>query len=104
MKLSKSRYVLGSKCKKLLWLSCYKSDLIENINDSVLESGNKVGELARSLFGKYHLIEYNQDKSKMIDETKNCLNDDVKVICEASFSYNGNYCAVDILKVIQILF
>ena len=100
MNLSKSRYVLGKRCEKLLWLSCYKKDeLEEQSNDSVLENGNKIGELARHLFGDdYILIEYNEDKQVMIDTTFKYLKESPNVICEASFSYEGNFCSVDILK------
>ena len=56
MNLSKSRYTLGIRCKKLLWLSCYKGEEKEDLgNESVLENGNKVGDLARGLFGNYNL-------------------------------------------------
>ena len=60
MNLSKSRYVLGVRCPKLLWLSCYKSEeAIDQNNDNILENGNEVGDLARHLFGNdYVLIEY----------------------------------------------
>ena len=99
MNLSKSRYVLGKRCEKLLWLSCYKiEEQSEQNNDSILENGNKVGDLARHLFGNYILISYNDDKKIMIDDTEKYLSDKPNIICEASFSYDGNFCSVDILK------
>ena len=100
MNLSKSKYVLGKRCEKLMWLSTYKKDEAEESNDNVLENGNKVGELARELFGKeYILIEYNEsNKQEMIDETSKYLIKKPNIICEASFSYNNNFCSIDILK------
>ena len=99
MNLSKSKYVLGKRCEKLLWLSCYKmEEAEEENNDSVLENGNRVGELARNLFGNYILIEYNDNKQKMIDDTTKYLKEVPNIICEASFSYKNNFCSVDILK------
>lgn len=100
MNLSKSRYVLGKRCEKLLWLSCYKpEEQEEQNNESVLENGNQIGDLARHLFGdKYILIEYNDDKQKMIDDTLKYLKNKPNIICEASFSYDGNFCSVDVLK------
>ena len=99
MNLSKSRYTLGIRCKKLLWLSCFKSEEAEDLgNDSVFENGNKVGDLARSLFGEYTLIDYDTNYKNMIDETTKYLNNKPNIICEASFSYDGNFCSVDILK------
>ena len=37
----------------------------------------------------------------MILNTKTLLEGESKIICEASFSYNGNFCSVDILKKID---
>ena len=99
MNLSKSRYTLGVRCKKLLWLSCYKGEEAEDLgNASVLENGNKVGDLARSLFGNYTLINYDGNYKNMIDDTRKELLNKPNIICEASFSYDGNFCSVDILK------
>ena len=98
MNLSKSKYVQGIRCSKLMWLSVYKKEeAIEN-NDSILEKGTEVGETARGIFGNYKLVEYNIDKQKMVDETNKYLADKPNIICEASFIYDNNYCAVDILK------
>lgn len=100
MNLSKSKYCLGRRCTKDLWLSSYKpEEAEEQSNDATLDNGNKVGDLARHLFGNdYVLIEYNDDHQVMVDITKKCLEDKKSIICEASFIYDGNYCAVDILK------
>ena len=100
MNLSKSRYTSGVTCKKKLWLSCYKSDeALDTGNEIVLANGNKVGDLARHLFGDdYVLIDYDKGFQSMIDETKKCLDNNTSIICEASFNYDGNFCSVDILK------
>ena len=99
MNLSKSRYTLGVTCGKKLWLTCYKPDEAEDLgNDNVLDNGTKVGELARSLFGKYELIEFDTNFKNMIDNTNKLLANKPNIICEASFSYDGNFCSVDILK------
>ena len=103
MNLSKSRYTKGVTCEKYLWLSCYKPDEAEDMgNDAVFSNGNKVGDLARHLFGDdYTLIEYTTDYKKMIDDTKEAIDRKDKVICEASFSFEGNFISVDILKVMN---
>ena len=99
MNLSKSRYTLGVTCPKYLWLSCYKKEEAKDLgNDAVFANGNKVGDLARGLFGDYVLIEYNENYSKMISDTEKELANKPNIICEASFSYDGNFCSVDILK------
>ena len=99
MNLSKSRYTQGVTCKKMLWLSCYKKEEAEGTgNDAVLDNGTKVGELAKRIFGKYTDIEYNNDKKQMIIQTEEALKNKPNIITEASFSYNHNFCSVDILK------
>ena len=97
MNLSKSKYTTGVTCEKKLWLSCYKPEEAEETRNIFLESGKRVGEFARSLFGEYVLIE-NQEYPKMIEETNKALEKKNNIICEASFSYNGNFCSVDILR------
>lgn len=99
MNLSKSKYTQGVICEKLLWLSSYKNEEAEETgNDAVFENGNRVGELARSLFGNYVLINHDDGYQEMINKTLIELDSKPNVICEASFSYDGNFCSVDILK------
>ena len=99
MNLSKSKYTQGVICEKLLWLSCYKKEEAEDTgNDAVLANGNKVGDLARGLFGNYVLINHDDGYQEMINKTLIELDSKPNVICEASFSYDGNFCSVDILK------
>ena len=99
MNLSKSRYTLGVRCEKLLWLTCFKKEEMEEIkNDSVFDNGNLVGDLARRLFGDYKLINYDDNYQNMINDTKDELFNKPNIICEASFDYQGNFCSVDILK------
>lgn len=99
MNLSKSRYTQGVICPKKLWLSCYKIEEAEDMgNESILNNGTKIGELARSLFGDYVLIDFTTDFSKMLDDTQKQLENKPNIVCEASFSYDNNFCSVDILK------
>lgn len=99
MYLSKSKYCLGYQCEKILWLEKYKSEeKIETKNESVLDNGTDVGIYAQELFGKHMVVEFNENLSKMIDDTKKYLKEKSIVLCEASLSYNNNFCSVDILK------
>jgi hypothetical protein len=41
------------------------------------------------------------DYKKMIENTKECLEKGVEVVCEGSFAYYGHYCAVDILRKVK---
>lgn len=101
---SKSKYCGLWQCPKIAWLRKYKPDEI-TIDGSVLarmEAGNIVGDLAMGLFGDFvEVTAYNGDNidlSKMIENTKTEIEKGTPVICEASFDFNGLYCAVDILK------
>ncbi len=101
---SKSKYCGLWQCPKIAWLRKYKPDEI-TVDGSVLarmEAGNIVGDLAMGLFGDFvEVTAYDGEKidlSKMIEKTKAEMAKGTPVICEASFDFNGLYCAVDILK------
>ena len=99
MNLSKSKYCNAIQCKKMLWLDTNKSGVKSDMtNESVLDNGVEVGEIARRLFGQYESIPYNEDLNIMIVDTKKALLQDNIVITEASFLYDNNFCSVDILK------
>lgn len=102
---SKSRYCLAWQCPKLLWLSKFKPEL--KPEDPSLQArfdeGNVVGDLAMNLFGDFtEVTAYKDDGkldlNKMQELTRECVANGVQNICEASFNYNGLYCAVDILR------
>ena len=104
LSFSKSKYCGLWQCPKIAWLRKYKPDEI-TVDGSVLarmEAGNVVGDLAMGLFGDFvDVTAYNGDNidlSKMIENTKAEIEKGTPVICEASFVFNGLYCAVDILR------
>ena len=105
MNFSKSRYCEFCQCPKAAWLHKYKPEVREQ--DASVEArmvtGNEVGDLAMGLFGDYiDVTVYNEDGkidlSRMEELTKQYIHEGRNVICEASFDYNGLYCAVDILR------
>lgn len=102
---SKSKYCNFWTCPKQEWLNRYKPEVaVPDVGrEARMATGNVVGDLAMGLFGDYvEVTEYSEngklDLSKMIERTKVEMEKGTEVICEASFSYNGLYCAVDILK------
>lgn len=96
--LSKSKYCKGVQCKDILYYDKHNpEDAVETANSSVLDNGTEVGELARGIFGDYLNVSFNEDLSKMIEETNKYLENDNCIITEASFNYDGNFCSVDIL-------
>lgn len=103
--ISKSRYTLFRQCPKALWLKMYKPELcvISDALQQRFQAGSIVGDLAKGLFGKYvEVTTYNKDGkldlAKMVVKTHKCIDSETDVICEAAFRYDGDYCAVDILK------
>lgn len=89
----------------MLWLKTYRPQLYEVAPEvqARMDEGNAVGDLAMGLFGEFTEVtalkaDGRLDVSRMIENTKNALIAGVSVICEASFSYHGLYCAVDILR------
>ena len=100
MSLSKSKYCQGIQCNKMLWLLKNKPELKEDINnESIFEVGNTIHEVAKYLFGRHINIEFNSNLKEMIDNTAlTCESYKDVVITEASFSYQNNFCSVDILK------
>lgn len=97
---SKSRYCCGVQCPKMLWLKKNMPDEFDDsvMNQAILSAGNDVGDLAMGLFGDYTEVPYSDNLSEMIPTTQKLIDDGVKNICEASFSYDGCFCSVDILK------
>ena len=97
--LSKSSYCKCVQCEKILWLNQYKKDIaIAEDKESVFETGKKVGEYAKRLFGNYVDIPLDKTLNERIKKTDELLNDKANVITEASFIYENNFCSVDILK------
>ena len=102
--LSKSKYTGLWQCPKIAWLRQYKPEAatIDEMVQARFEAGNMVGDLAMGLFGDFvEVTTYSGEKldlPKMIEKTVVEMEKGTENICEASFSYNGLYCAVDILK------
>lgn len=107
-RLSKSRYTLFCQCPKALWMRVYKPDEAE-VDEALqarFEQGNVVGDLAMGLFGDFKEVTVKKadgslDLTKMIELTLQYMDEGVENICEASFNYEGNYCAVDILRKVK---
>ena len=97
--LSKSSYCKCVQCQKILWLDKYKPGLAaaEN-NESSLKKGREVGELAKELFGEYEDIPIDENIGLRIKKTQELLKNKPNIITEASFSFDNNFCSVDILK------
>ena len=103
--LSKSRYTAFCQCPKNLWLKVYKPEEapVDEGLQARFEQGTVVGQLAMKLFGDFKKVHAEkEDKSldlgKMVELTRQWMEEGVENICEASFALEGHYCAVDILR------
>ncbi|MCQ2444985.1 MAG: hypothetical protein MJ061_05815, partial [Mailhella sp.] len=59
---SKSRYCSALQCPKMLWLETRRPELFDDsvMNDTVLQAGTALGELARGLFGDFAPVPYGE--------------------------------------------
>ena len=103
--LSKSKYTQFCQCPKALWLRTYKPEeaVVDASTEARFESGNEVGDLAMGLFGPFVEVTTKRDDGSldltaMIEKTRQEMERGTEVICEASFTHERNYCAVDILR------
>lgn len=102
--LSKSRYTQFRLCDKALWLGVFKPEeaVIDDAAKERFAAGTEIGEVAKGLLGDYEDMTSRRpdgglDYGKMIEKTTDAVARGVENICEAAFSIDGNYCAVDIL-------
>lgn len=106
MAITKTDFMRGMQCRKMLWLDKHKPSLrvIPPEIQERLDAGNDFGDRAMGMFGPYEEMtvylpgKQIPDKKAMIAKTQDALARGVEVICEAAFSNYNNYCAVDILR------
>lgn len=101
--LSKSRFVAGTQCRKLLWWKVHEPDAPELEPDVVLQDrfdqGRHVGEVAREQFPGGVLIEAEgRSPDERIAATRRALDDGARVVFEASFRHDDTFVAVDVLE------
>lgn len=97
--LSKTRFCSAYQCPKMLWLKQNKPEEFNDdvMNQNILNNGSEVGDLAMGLFGPFVEVPFG-DLRDMIRETDRLLKEGNPIIAEASFSVDGNFCSVDILR------
>jgi hypothetical protein len=105
MPISKTDFVRGLQCEKMLWLDAHAPELkiIPPEVQEKLDAGNEFGDKAMGIFGEYVETTTLREDGRlyyaaMIEKTKQLLEQGERVICEGSFTWYGNFCAADILK------
>lgn len=106
MGITKTDFMRGMQCRKMLWLDKHKPKLkvIPPEVQRRLDAGNDFGDRAMAMFGDFEEMSTYlpgttiPDTKAMVIKTKEHLELGTPVICEAAFSYYNNYCALDILR------
>jgi hypothetical protein len=105
--VSKSRFLLGLQCPKLLWSVYNSMHLIPAIDDpqqAVFDQGKQVGNLAKQLFSGCIEINGNVDADDFDYAFGRTLAESQQALAlrrplfEAAFVYNGGFARVDILN------
>ena len=105
MPISKTDFIRGLQCEKMLWLDAHAPELkiIPPEVQARLDAGNEFGDQAMGIFGDFVETTTLKEDGRlhfaaMIEKTKELLCAGERVICEGSFSWYGNFCAADILR------
>ena len=106
MGITKTDFMRGMQCRKMLWLDKHRPDLkvIPPEVQRRLDAGNDFGDRAMAMFGDFEEMTVFRpgttipDKQAMVEKTAAHIAKGTQVICEAAFMYYNNYCAVDILR------
>jgi len=101
-RLSKSRFVAGKQCHKLLWWKVHEPLAVELQPDKVLQDrfdqGAQVGALARERFPGGVLIDLPHDAVvERVEATRAAIEAGAPAIFEASFVADNTFVAVDVL-------
>jgi hypothetical protein len=100
--LSKSTFLRGLQCTKSLYLHRYHPEFRDRADQHLLEifrRGTDVGLVARDLYpgGLDASPETPLQYQKSVLYTRQLLSEDIEVLYEAAFQYDGVLCAIDIL-------
>jgi hypothetical protein len=97
--LTKSKYINGLQCQRLLWISVNAKDRLPEVDEAkqkLFDEGHIVGEFAKKLFFNGIDIE-DEDFSKNLEETKKLLKEN-KPLFEPAFLVDRIYSRADILE------
>lgn len=103
VRLSKSQFLSGLQCPKMLWWMVHEPSAPELAADEelqrILERGRRVGELARTYVpGGVHINLPHHEIERRVSVTARAIADGASIIYEASFLKDGLFVAVDILE------
>ena len=99
--LSKSRYISGHQCNKLLWFKSIRKPPPEEMDEATkdrLKAGDDVGDLAKKLFPGGTEIEYLPDNPEKMVEDTNMAIEKGEPIYEATFFIDNNLIRADLMN------
>ena len=97
--LSKSKYLVGIQCPKLLWHHYNAKDELpvpDAATQALFDQGHEVGELAKKLFPNGIQVTWDQGFEEVVAESQRLLAQR-KPLFEAGFRYGNTYARADIL-------
>ena len=102
-RLSKSRFVTGCQCHKLLWWTVHEPNAVELQPDKVLQDlfdqGRQVGEAARARYPGGVLIDLPHNaRPERVAATRKALDAGAPAIFEATFIADDTFVAIDVLE------
>lgn len=98
--LSKSKYLIGLQCPKLLWINYNAKDQLPPVDEqtqAVFDQGHEVGLLARKLFSDGIAVGSEIPIAQVIEQSCDLLKRR-KPLFEAGFEFNRGYARLDVLK------
>src|SRR5437764_15178115 len=102
-RLSKSRFVTGCQCHKLLWWTVHEPEALELAPDKVLQDlfdqGRQVGEAARARYPGGVLIDLpHHAGAARVAATRRALDAGAPAVFEATFIADDTFVAIDVLE------
>jgi hypothetical protein len=101
--LSKSKYLVGLQCHKLLWTHYNAKDELPPADEqtqAIFDQGHEVGILAQKLFPNGIVVEGDLPLDEAIDQSRQLLTKR-KPLFEAAFASNRTFARVDVLNPVR---
>ncbi len=101
--ISKSKYIAGLQCGKLLWIHYNAKEQLppeDEATQAVFDQGHEVGLLAQKLFPGGLAVSGSVPLEESIRETRRLL-EERKPLFEAAFSFDGTYARADVLDPVR---
>jgi len=98
--LSKSKYLTGRQCPKLLWVHYHDPARLPALDPATefrFEQGHQVGELARHLFPEGHAIDWDTGFGEVLRQSREALATR-RLLFEPGFLFGGAFTRADILE------